>query len=114
MTVFLAQWAELEHDSSKVDAFVRCINWKIVTFANHIINLTVYADATKGFVNEDGEIICGRDGPVDAMQGLRGRGTTVVVLSAGTNSREYDSSNNMDVEMEVKVDESSEEVDMAT
>jgi hypothetical protein len=56
MTVFLAQWAELKHDLLKVDAFVRCINWKIVTFANHIIDLAVYANAMKvGALRTEGQ-----------------------------------------------------------
>ncbi|KAG2031018.1 hypothetical protein BDR03DRAFT_986700 [Suillus americanus] len=58
------EWAELEHDSLKVDAFVRCINWKLVTFANHIINLTVYTDATKGFEEEKLQLLFCQQEPI--------------------------------------------------
>ncbi|KAG1888358.1 hypothetical protein F4604DRAFT_1092606 [Suillus subluteus] len=45
--VFMAQRAELEQDSLKVDVFIRRVCWKIVALADHIIYTVPCRDTPK-------------------------------------------------------------------
>jgi hypothetical protein len=47
VTELMARRTELENDSSKVDAFIRCVCWELVASADNIYTKCPCRDATK-------------------------------------------------------------------